>query len=226
MEQINLSIDCLVLGFSDDQKLKALLIKKIINEDNDLQYALPGDLVGYDEDLNTASKRILKNLTSLSDVFLKQFYTFGNPNRTKHKKDQDWLNIYRKRPKERVVTIGYMALVKMEDYKPGPSSFAFEVEWVSIDDVPKNMAFDHNIILNKGIEFLRNQMNNEFISNLLPRKFTLSQLQNLHEIILNQKLDKRNFRKNILKVENIKRTEERQEGVPHKPAFLYQFSKN
>ena len=152
MEQINLSIDCLVLGYSDDQKLKALLIKKIINKDNDLQYALPGDLVGYDEDLNTASKRILKNLTSLSDVFLKQFYTFGNPNRTKHKKDQDWLNIYRKRPKERVVTIGYMALVKMEDYKPGPSSFAFEVEWVSIDDVPKNMAFDHNIILNKGIE--------------------------------------------------------------------------
>ena len=95
----------------------------------------------------------------------------------------------------------------MEDYKPGPSSFAFEVEWVSIDDVPKNMAFDHNIILNKGIEFLRNQMNNEFISKLLPRKFTLSQLQNLHEIILNQKLDKRNFRKNILKVENIKRTD-------------------
>ena len=60
MEQINLSIDCLVLGYSDDQKLKALLIKKIINKDNDLQYALPGDLVGYDEDLNTASKRILK----------------------------------------------------------------------------------------------------------------------------------------------------------------------
>ena len=98
-----------------------------------------------------------------------------------------------------------MALVKMEDYKPDPSSFAFEVEWVSIDDVPKNMAFDHNIILNKGIEYLRNQMNNEFISNLLPRKFTLSQLQNLYEIILNQKLDKRNFRKNILKVENIKK---------------------
>ena len=169
---------------------------------------------------------MLQNLTSLSDVFLKQFYTFGDPNRTKYEKDQDWLNIYRKRPKERVVTIGYIALVKMEDYKPDPSSFAFEVEWVEIKNVPKNMAFDHNKILSKGIEYLRSQMNYEFISNLLPRKFTLSNLQKLWEIILEQKLDKRNFRKNVFKLYNINKTGYRQQGVPHKPAFLYEFSKN
>ena len=103
MSPINLSIDCVILGFDNDQKLKVLLIKKIINEKNDYQYALPGDLVKIDEDLLTGAKRILKSLTSLDNIYLKQFYTFGNPNRTKEKKDQSWLRLYRKNQRKELL---------------------------------------------------------------------------------------------------------------------------
>lgn len=223
MIPINLSIDCVILGFDNDQKLKVLLIKKIINQNNDYQYALPGDLLKYDEDLLEGGKRILKSLTSLENIYLKQFHAFGNPQRTKQKKDQSWLRLYRKKPKERVVTIGYIALVNMQEYNPQASSFAFQAEWVDIKDVSNDLAFDHNHILSYGIEYLRQQIDHKLISNLLPSKFTLSQLQNLYEILLDEKLDKRNFRKNISKIDVIRKTNEKQEGVRHKPAYLYTY---
>mgnify|MGYP001278832830 FL=1 len=223
MPPINLSIDCVIFGFDNDQKLKVLLIKKNINKKNDYQYALPGDLLNHDEDLLTGGKRILKSLTSLENIFLRQFHAFGNPERTKQKKDQAWLRLYRKKPEERVVTIGYIALVKMEEYVPQPASFAFQTEWVDIKDVPHNLAFDHNHILAYGIEYLKEQIDHKLISNLLPSRFTLSQLQHLYEILLDEKLDKRNFRKNISKIDIIKKTNEKQEGVRHKPAYLYTY---
>ena len=223
MSPINLSIDCVILGFDNDQKLKVLLIKKIINKKNDYQYALPGDLLRHDEDLLSGGKRILKSLTSLDNIYLKQFHAFGNPERTKQKKDQSWLRLYRKKPEERVVTVGYIALVNMEEYVPQASSFAFEAEWVGIKDVSNDLAFDHNHILSCGIEYLREQIDHKLISNLLPSKFTLSQLQHLYEILLDEKLDKRNFRKNISKIDVIKKTNEKQEGVRHKPAYLYTY---
>ena len=225
MSLINLSIDCVVLGFDEDQKLKVLLIKKFINEKNDYQFALPGDLVGMSEDLLEGAERILKSLTSLDNLFLKQFQAFGNPERTKQKKDQSWLKMYRKKPKERVVTVGYIALVKMEDYIPHASSFAVDAEWVELNKISSELAFDHNIILDNGIAYLRDQLDPQLVANLLPSKFTLSQLQNLYEILLDQKLDKRNFRKNILKIDLIRKTEEKQKGVSHKPAHLYIYKK-
>jgi 8-oxo-dGTP diphosphatase len=223
MSLINLSIDCVVLGFDEDQKLKVLLIRKFVNEKNDFQFALPGDLLGLDEDLLSGGKRILKSLTSLEDIYLKQFYTFGNPNRTKQNKDQSWLKMYRKQPKERVITVGYIALVKMEDYTPQPSSFAIDAKWVELDKVSCDLAFDHNMILEKGLKYLRDQLDHQLISNLLPSKFTLSQLQKLYEILLNEKLDKRNFRKTISKDSLIIKTDEKQQGVAHKPASLYTY---
>ena len=223
MTPLNLSIDCVILGFDEDQKLKALLIKKFINDKNDFQFALPGDLVKPKEDLLSGGKRILKSLTSLEKIYLKQFYTFGDPDRTKQKKDQSWLKMYRKKPNERVVTVGYIALVKMEEYIPHASSFAVDAEWIELSKVSKDLAFDHNEILNEGIRYLRDQIDHQLISNLLPSKFTLSQLQKLYEILLDEKLDKRNFRKNISKINIIKKTSEKQEGVPHKPAYLYTY---
>ena len=223
MSLINLSIDCVVLGFDEDQKLKVLLIRKFVNEKNDFQFALPGDLLGLDEDLLSGGKRILKSLTSLEDIYLKQFYTFGNPDRTKQNKDQSWLNMYRKQPNERVITVGYIALVKMEDYTPQPSSFAIDAQWVELDKVSCDLAFDHNEILDKGIKYLRKQLYHQLISNLLPSRFTLSQLQKLYEILLDEKLDKRNFRKNVSKDNLIIKTDEKQKGVAHKPAHLYTY---
>ena len=168
---------------------------------------------------------VLFSFSSLGNIFLRQFYTFGNPNRTKAKKDQSWLHLYRKKPKERVITVGFIALVNMEEYVPQASSFAFEAEWVEINKLTHDLAFDHNHILSSGIEYLREQIDHKLISNLLPSKFTLSQLQKLYEILLNEKLDKRNFRKNISKIDVIKKTNEKQEGVAHKPAFLYTYDK-
>jgi len=223
MSLINLSIDCVILGFDNDQKLKILLIKKLISEREEFQYAIPGDLLEENEDLLCGAKRILKNLTSLENLFLKQFRIFGDPLRTKEKKDQAWLKLYRKKPEERVVTVGYLSLVKMEDYIPQASSFALDAEWVGLKDVPENLAFDHNEIIKSGLLYLKNQLDHKMISNLLPSKFTLSQLQYIYEIILDEKLDKRNFRKTISKIDVIKKTKEKQEGVAHKPAYLYTY---
>ena len=110
----------------------------------------------------------------------------------------------------------------MEDYIPLPSYFADEVTWIDIRDVPL-LAFDHNDIVESGLLFLRNELNHEFISELLPRKFTLSQLQDLHEIVLEQKFDKRNFRKQVISRGQLKETDEKQKGVSHKPARFYSF---
>ncbi len=173
----------------------------------------------------SGAKRILKSLTSLDNLFLKQFKAFGDPLRTKHKKDQAWLNMYRKNPEERVVTVGYLSLVKMEDYLPQASSFALDAEWIDLKSIPHNLAFDHNKIIKSGLLYLRTQLDHKIISNLLPSKFTLSQLQYIYEILLDEKLDKRNFRKNISKISVIKKTKEKQEGVAHKPAFLYIYEK-
>ena len=223
MSLINLSVDCVILGFDNDQKLKILLIKKLVNKNKDYQYAVPGDLIGNKEDLLCGAKRILMSLTSLENIYLKQFSVFGNPTRTNQKKDQDWLKMYRKNPEERVVTVGYLSLVRMEDYSPVPSSFASDAEWVSLNKVPSNLAFDHNEIIKSALRYLKTVLDHKIVSNLLPSKFTLSQLQNIYEILLEEKLDKRNFRKNISKISTIKKTKEKQEGVAHKPAYLYTY---
>jgi len=223
MSLLNLSIDCVVLGFDEDHKMKVLLIKKFINEDNDFQYALPGDLVGAEEGLLNGAKRILKSLTSLDDVFLKQFHVFGDPDRTRQQKDQSWLKMHRKDPDERVVTVGYVALVNMEEYNPKASSFAVDTEWVELSEVSSDLAFDHNDILDKGIKHLREKIDHQLISNLLPKKFTLSQLQTIYETLLDEELDKRNFRKTLSKIDVIRRTDEKQQGVAHKPAYLYTY---
>ena len=133
--------------------------------------------------------------------------------------------MYRKNPEERVVTVGYLSLVKMENYLPQASSFALDAEWVDLKSVPNNLAFDHNEIIESGLINLRTQLDHKIISNLLPSKFTLSQLQYIYEILLDEKLDKRNFRKTISKISMIKKTKEKQEGVAHKPAFLYTYEK-
>ena len=113
----------------------------------------------------------------------------------------------------------------MEDYIPQASSFALDAEWIDLDKIPQDLAFDHNEIINSGLRYLRTQLNHKIISNLLPSKFTLSQLQYIYEILLDEKLDKRNFRKNISKIGVIKKTKEKQEGVAHKPAYLYTYEK-
>jgi 8-oxo-dGTP diphosphatase len=163
-------------------------------------------------------------LTSIDNIFLKQFHSFGNPNRVRDDKDQEWLQTYREFPNKRVITVAYYALVSLYDYTPSPSSFAGKTQWVQVEDVP-NLAFDHNHILNFAIDILREQLEPHHIGfELLPKKFTLSQLQHLHELVLDKKLDKRNFRKNVKRMEYVVALDEKQKGVLHKPAQLFSFN--
>ncbi|MFN8775383.1 MAG: NUDIX hydrolase [Flavobacteriales bacterium] len=221
---MDISVDCVIFGF-DEQQLKVLLIEQKHPDQPSRsfkpQMALPGDLVKDQESFDDAAARVLMELTSLKGIYLKQFYAFGNPDRVRDLKDREWLRSFRKNPERRVVTIGYYSLIKMDDFKPKPSSFAGRVHWVDVYKVPE-LAFDHNEIVDRALAILRHELMADHIGfELLPEKFTLSQLQRLYEIILDKKLDKRNFRKNILRTDTVKALEEKQTGVLHKPAQLF-----
>jgi len=218
----HVSVDCVIFGFDDD-KLKVLLIEQEHPDKAAHRLALPGDLVLESEGLDQAAARVLEELTRLKGIFLRQFHAFGNPDRVSNEKDKEWLETYRTDPNARVITIAYFSLVKMEEYIPGAGSFAAASNWHDIHEIPE-LAFDHNAVLNKALEALREEINHDRIGlDLLPKKFTLSQLQRLYEVILDRPLDKRNFRKSIKKMEHIKALDERQTGVSHKPAQLYKF---
>lgn len=226
--QIDISVDCVVFGF-DDKKLKVLLIEQKQPENGKplqkLQTALPGDLVQDDESFDKAAQRVLKELTSIEGIYLKQFHAFGDPMRVKDLKDQEWLRTFRAHPERRVITVGYYSLVNMDDFKPKASSFAGRTRWVDVYNIPE-LAFDHNNIVNHAMEIFRHELIADNIGfELLPAKFTLSQLQHLHEIILDKKLDKRNFRKTALKIEHLEPLDEKQQGVLHKPAQLFQYKR-
>ena len=229
MSKINVSVDCVIFGFDDNQKkLKVLTIEKKVNPFSKkgikkTQIAIPGDLIETEEDIDLAASRVLFSLTKLNNLYLKQFKTFGQPDRVQQEKDKEWLINFRSDPNERVITIAYASIVRMEDYNPKASYFADDVKWIDIEELPE-MAFDHNEIVNDAIDFLRKEINHEVTSELLPRKFTLSQLQELYEIILDEKLDKRNFRKQIISKGILEKTNEKQKGVSHKPAELYKFN--
>tara|TARA_Y100000385_G_scaffold276248_1_gene321763 strand:- start:878 stop:1426 length:549 start_codon:yes stop_codon:yes gene_type:complete len=175
------------------------------------------------EGLDQAAQRVLFELTQLEGVYLKQFKAFGDPNRVKDLKDRAWLQSVRHLPDQRVVTVGYYGLVSLQDYEPRPSSFAGGVQWSELSEVGP-LAFDHNSILDEAVETLQDQLESQHISfELLPKKFTLTQLQALYEIVLDKKLDKRNFRKNVKKMTHVVPLDEKQTGVMHKPAQLFSY---
>ena len=219
----NVSVDCVVFGF-DGQNLNVLLI-----EQKDVgqlrRFALPGDHLEEEEDLDQAAARVLKELTSLRGLYLKQSGAFGDPNRVKNIKDLPWLRSNRRDPGARVITIAYYALVKMEEFNPSASSFAERVFWHDVSNIPE-LAFDHSDIVVGALNILRQELAELRVGHeLLPEKFTLSQMQALHEAILNSSFDKRNFRKKALNDEWVITLEEKQIGVLHKPARLYTWNK-
>ncbi|MBI1183184.1 NUDIX domain-containing protein [bacterium] len=222
----NISVDCVVFGYNGKDVDVLLIKQKKASKDSNAQYALPGNLVFVDENLDDAASRVLKDLTQLEGIFLKQFHTFGDPNRVNNPKDRAWLTAVREFPNERVITVAYYSLVSIDDYEPRPSEFAEASEWVPLKKLPP-LAFDHDKILNEAIATLRNELITKNIGfELLPKKFTLSQLQLLHEIILDKKFDKRNFRKSMKKMSHVVPLDEKQQGVDHKPAQLFQFDPN
>ena len=205
-----ITVDNVIFGFGEAD-LKVLLIKRGAEPYKDA-WALPGDFMYPTEDLDSAATRVLKELTGLHDVYLEQVHTFGSPNR---------------HPLGRVITVSYFSLVKIDRFKVMPSSFAQKTKWHSVAKM-RDLAFDHNTILTACFQALKQRIRVRPIGfELLPPKFTLTELQHLYEAILEPKdgLDKRNFRKKILSMDFIVDLNESQEGVAHRPARLYAFDK-
>lgn len=221
----SVAIDCVVFGFHDNE-LKVLLLK-LKNVD---LWALPGGFVHHDVDLEMEAHNVLEIRTGLNDIFLKQFYTFGSIERNDpshphmlvdkkiiDKELFDWFN-------QRFISIGFYALVEYSQVKepvPGPISEA--CEWCSVNDLPPLML-DHQHILETAYETLKKELNNQPIGlNLLPKRFTIPELQSLYETILGKKLDRRNFRRKIMSFDILVSTNERRTGVAHKAPLLYEF---
>lgn len=200
------TVDGVVFGY-DEADLKVLLIQRDQAPYRG-KWALPGGFVGIDESLEDAARRELQEETGVTELYLEQLYTFGAPKRD---------------PRERVISVAYYALVKLADHAVRAASDARNVAWFPVADLPA-LAFDHEEILEIGLKRLKGKIRYEPVGfELLPEKFPLSELQRLYETILEQPLDKRNFRKKILGTGLLADTEEIQQDVAHRAARLYRF---
>lgn len=220
----NVSADCVIFGF-DSNSLKVLLIDRSEQTQSQGQrLALPGDLIYDDENLDQAASRILKELTGLSEIYLEQVGAFGDPGRINKESDKAWLKSIRAQPHARVITVAYYSLVKLDDYRPQASSFAKDAGWYLLEETGE-LAFDHLDILRSSLQRLKEKIKVQPVGfNLLPEKFTLGQLHKLYEVILEKEIDKRNFRRKILKLDILTGLDEKQQGVAHKPSRFYRFN--
>ncbi|HEY0654491.1 MAG TPA: NUDIX domain-containing protein [Chryseosolibacter sp.] len=215
-----LSIDCVIFGFHD-QELKVLLLQWKDTK----RWCLPGGFILKQEHIDDAAVRILQNRTGLKNIYLKQFYTFGDPMRERKKhgalqppevKGKSWLM-------DRFITVGYWALVEFSKVEPMPDEFSLECKWWDINKVPQ-LILDHNEILEKALRSVRIHIQDYPVGkDLLPQKFTMPELQALYETILGKALDRRNFQKKILSLGILERLKERKQGGAHKAPFLYRF---
>jgi 8-oxo-dGTP diphosphatase len=202
--RIALSVDCVIFGF-DENKLKVLLIRSDLKKYQG-KWTLLGDLVGIKEELDAAAYRVLKQRTGLDDVYLEQVHTFGSVNR---------------HPAGRVVTVAYCSLINVQHHKL--KILDNELHWHETMGIT-DLAFDHQAIFQNCYEWLQKRIQEHPLGfNLLPKKFSLRDLQNLYEAILNTKMDRRNFRKKFFAMDFLIDMNEMEQGVSHRPGKLYKF---
>lgn len=202
--------DCVIFGFQNGD-MKVLLVER-----NEYPYkgwfALPGFFVAQTETIDDAVQRILYEYTGLKGIFMEQLYTFGD---------------LKRHPQGRIITVAYYAVLRLQEHMAlePHSDYVRQAVWHPIHELP-DLAFDHLNIIEKSIETIRDRIKNSPIAfELLPKKFTLTQLQQVYEAISGEKLDKRNFRKKMLKYDILKELGEKQKGVPYRAAKLYRFDK-
>ena len=192
-----------------DNDLKVLLVKRAIEPFKEF-WAIPGGFVQIDESLEDAAKRELEEETGVKDVYLEQLYSFGDPKRD---------------PRGRVITIAYLALINSENIKLKPSTDVSEAEWFSVKKLPQ-VAFDHKQILDYSLLRIRWKFEYTNVAfSLLPKKFAISEIQKIYEIVFHQEFDKRNFAKKILSLDILKE-EGIKKDVSHRPPMLYSLKKN
>jgi 8-oxo-dGTP diphosphatase len=222
-----ISVDCVIFGF-DFEKLNVLLVDRVLMDDKTgkelfTDLTLTGNHIFEHESLEDAAARILFDLTDLENIYLKQFGAFCEPDRLERPNDQAWLKASGRDPESRIISVGYYSLLATE--KVTLKWKGRNVKWYPVSDIT-DLAFDHFHILKCALSALRRELLYEPIGfELLPGKFTLSQLQKLYEVVLGVELDKRNFRKKIARMKYLIPLDEKQTGVAHKPARLYMFSR-
>jgi 8-oxo-dGTP diphosphatase len=218
----HVSVDCVVFGFHTGC-LKVLLIEREKVPKSHLKghkLKLPGNLISETEDLDISANRTLKELTGLDNIFLKQFGVFGCPGRLSPPQDLTWLRKTSGLMVDRVVTIAYYSLIEIFE-----SAITEKTIWHPVDQLPE-LIFDHNQIINKALDALRSEIRTEPLCfELLPKKFTISQMQDLYEAILGERMDSRNFRKKIRPMEFLIPLPEKEKEVNHKPAQLFRFDR-
>ena len=204
----SLTIDCTIFGFEDFQ-LKILLVKRNIDPSRGM-WQLPGGWIGEGEALDSAAQRILEEATGVPSIYMEQMRAFGDVNRY---------------PDFRIITIGYTALIKPENYILRHGLETSDVRWFNAKDIPE-LAFDHGAIAEYALENLKKKIREEPVSfELLPSKFTLPEIQALYESVLGEPHDRRNFRKKILSMEILERLDETQQGGAHRAPRLYRFDR-
>jgi len=218
----HVSVDCVIFGFND-RKLKVLLIEREKVPMSHLKghkLKLPGNLISEVEDLDISATRTLKELTGLDNIFLKQFGVFSSPERLSPSVDLAWLRRTSGLKVDRVVTVAYYSLIKVAE-----SNVTEKTLWHPVTELP-DLIFDHNKIIMRALEALQKEIRTEPLCfELLPKKFTIRQMQNLYEAILGERLDNRNFRKKIKPLEFLLPLAEKEKEVNHKPAQLFKFDK-
>lgn len=225
----NISVDCVVFGF-DFEKLNVLLVERELRDEKSGQvifsdHTLAGYHIFEDEDLDTAAGRILKGLTGLDNIFLEQFGAYGQLDRVSAPRDKTWLDHINKGFADRIVTVGYLALI--DNTKVTLRLKERNVSWFPVSKISDmELAFDHKYLFHEALAALQRKVKVEPIAfELLPDYFTLSQLQKLYEAVLGTSFDKRNFRKKVAQMHYVIPLKKKQQGVAHKPAQYYLFSR-
>lgn len=220
-----ISVDCVIFGF-DGVNLKVLLVRRRTADPlyHDKELKLPGAMIRENETLPEAAARVLEGSTGLRGLYLKQTSIFSDPRRV-DESELKWISQYHSIHTVRVVTVGYYALVKLDQFMLNYTRRQGAV-WENVDDI-HHLIMDHMDILSDALTVLQKEILwSQVAFKLLPKKFTVRQLQNLLEAVFGIEIDNRNFRKKLFTSGILAETGEMEQNVNHKPAKLYTLNKS
>ena len=222
--ETHVSVDCVVFGFKKNQ-LNVLLVQKNTPKTSGNDLKLPGSLIYQEEDADIAAHRVLHELTGIRKMTLKQFKAFTSPLRTANKDDIQWLEYAYNNKIDRLITIAYLYLTKINRKLNQVSKYT-TVQWTPVSQLPK-MPFDHNLIVTEALTEIRDWVEREpaLLFDLLPTKFTASDLRHLYEAVYDRTYDVRNFHKKMNSMDYVIPLEEKQSNVSHRAARYYKFDK-